>query len=1390
MSERRNGLYYESIGIRNSVLSRNIGEYVSYGHSMLENGGLAIGMPYANETELVPYPLSDRSMDGFHLNVAFSKDRNPKISMAWREGGLFGYTHEVINDEYDWISRNATLLQSYFDYDSTEELNNSLSIFPSSLPWGQNGFVGGTESGGLRAFSSHNDPQNSVYSDDYTTFIRSIFTDGVSFDKSLGDHYVTNLLYDGFNKENVDNGVTRFIDEKSGYITDDIDAELKPIEDTKLAYIGRIMVGEAKEKQRNAADDRISKNKYASITPQLRRYFGLSGFDNEDYLGQDFSAISYGHDGISMDVPGLLDYNYWDIFDTLSEEDRLFYHRSLRYLADNLRRGKKLQSFFKTGKKDTTENVGGVYVDYYNVSDFTNHIDINNDGSIDSDEESISEAITNYNNGFLGESVEGFFRGAGVFDGDVSSKEHYDERDTQNAGSRDIGTISEKISYGGPEYIGAYAGNGFSESTNSLLSKTKELFSKHKIKTLVGRFHTSGDDRGARSFTLTQTATDVDYGLSHGRNLRKLTPTVENGYDNPYCRVWTYHHQYSQMKDLIRPFTDNGNFRSVEDLQAAYPGRPIIHDPARGSWSEKTVLNKNGMVNIAPTKNLKGADRVRTKQCMFSIENLAWKNVHNGDNSILDDVEIGPLGGRIMWFPPYNLQFNESVSANWGSNDFIGRGERIYSYTNTERTGSLSFTILADHPSILDYWMNSDNRNNPLSSASEEDEQKVLRFFAGCDELEVSADELDKNSRVTAEDYARRESTKNEPKEQQDNTVVDKDNNKKETFEQNTPQEFTKENTISFYMYFPNNLSGIDYIKNPKVIVNYLVQGSEGFTYRWSDIEEGSDKEHLLPRAGVGIGEWEDNVIMDTNNGPGYEMNRGHLTVEWEGQIMEHNSNSANDKGHSYIWGYGIDKEYVQQRLCGPYGKYGNQTYKIYPENYCDSEDYGLNATPNEYDDTCDYSFMDVAESITTDYKYTGRGTPAKVKKIKEILRIDGSTNNGSQREYFFAIAGGASIDGYENENDKLSRHRAAFLKAWLEDCFHKLNLKVDYKENDRIQAVTGIDGGDGTDVNSKSAKRGRYAKAVIYWNENDTKDATNTDTKYEESNPEAGSPTTIKDTPLKTGDNVENTEEAGETTTITSTASLRNASATRYRDEEQFFNLLREESPVIYKNIVDKVKYFDPAYHSITPEGFNSRLSFLHQCTRQGPTMSSSDYTKNNGFNGAGYAGNLSFGRAPVCVLRLGDFFNTRIIINSLNIQYETAQWDLNPEGIGVQPMLANVTLGFTFQGGSSLGGPIQRLQNAVSFNYYANQEVYDDRADVAVYKDNEFSQEESLIWMPGYGNMNVGSVKTIMDGKDPTNETVIKTNQDNEARSLKTRQILDRMRAIQDVNNANQQY
>ena len=149
---------------------------------------------------------------------------------------------------------------------------------------------------------------------------------------------------------------------------------------------------------------------------------------------------------------------------------------------------------------------------------------------------------------------------------------------------------------------------------------------------------------------------------------------------------------------------------------------------------------------------------------------------------------------------------------------------------------------------------------------------------------------------------------------------------------------------------------------------------------------------------------------------------------------------------------------------------------------------------------------------------------------------------------------------------------------------------------------------------------------------------------------------------------------------------------------------------PFLHHLITEKIRYFDPAFHSISPEGFNARLTFLHQCTRQGSTVGSSDTGKNTAYN-------LSFGRPPVCVLRLGDFYYTKIIINSISIQYETPQWDLNPEGIGVMPMFAKINMNFVFLGGSDLAGPIARLQNAVSFNYYANTSVYDNRAEMVEY-------------------------------------------------------------------------
>jgi hypothetical protein len=53
-----------------------------------------------------------------------------------------------------------------------------------------------------------------------------------------------------------------------------------------------------------------------------------------------------------------------------------------------------------------------------------------------------------------------------------------------------------------------------------------------------------------------------------------------------------------------------------------------------------------------------------------------------------------------------------------------------------------------------------------------------------------------------------------------------------------------------------------------------------------------------------------------------------------------------------------------------------------------------------------------------------------------------------------------------------------------------------------------------------------------------------------------------------------------------------------------------------------------------------------------------------------------------------------------------------MNPEGIGIQPMIANVNLSFDMIGGMGLARPVEQLQNALSFNFYANTEIYDERA------------------------------------------------------------------------------
>jgi hypothetical protein len=128
-----------------------------------------------------------------------------------------------------------------------------------------------------------------------------------------------------------------------------------------------------------------------------------------------------------------------------------------------------------------------------------------------------------------------------------------------------------------------------------------------------------------------------------------------------------------------------------------------------------------------------------------------------------------------------------------------------------------------------------------------------------------------------------------------------------------------------------------------------------------------------------------------------------------------------------------------------------------------------------------------------------------------------------------------------------------------------------------------------------------------------------------------------------------------------------------------------------------------------MTPEGLNERLTFLLQCTRPGDTIPTK---QEDGTLIDKDARNTSFGAPPICILRVGDFYHSKVVIDSCNFTYDEGKFDLNPEGIGVQPMVVTVSIGFKFIGGQGLKGPIDELQNALSFNFFGNTEMYDERA------------------------------------------------------------------------------
>jgi hypothetical protein len=164
-----------------------------------------------------------------------------------------------------------------------------------------------------------------------------------------------------------------------------------------------------------------------------------------------------------------------------------------------------------------------------------------------------------------------------------------------------------------------------------------------------------------------------------------------------------------------------------------------------------------------------------------------------------------------------------------------------------------------------------------------------------------------------------------------------------------------------------------------------------------------------------------------------------------------------------------------------------------------------------------------------------------------------------------------------------------------------------------------------------------------------------------------------------------------------------------------KFEKLTQEDKfPVGY----EKLKTFAPSFNSQTPFDFTKRYVFLHQLTRPSKLPKSIDNKVDN----------IIFGRMPVFVLRYGDFLHTKAIVRSVNFDISESTWDLNPEGMGVIPLMCNVTMDLTLLGGQSLAGPIDRIQTANDSSFIANTSFnggrYKDNVRFESSRDQEFFQ------------------------------------------------------------------
>ncbi len=734
--------------------------------------------------------------------------------------------------------------------------------------------------------------------------------------------------------------------------------------------------------------------------------------------------------------------------------------------------------------------------------------------------------------------------------------------------------------------------------------------------------------------------------LSRGSAIKYVDKFTGSESGIEYCRTWTKDRPYLSYSDTMKK---GGNIRKYEGTIVSNPWNLNIGPMSNGNkgFEESTNIFRGGK------KDKDGRD-FYAKKYMFSIENLAWKTSTRPGFTVLDlpVCERGPNGGRVMWFPPYDLKVTENNSAKWDAQTFLGRPEPIYTYQNTDRSGNVSFKIVVDHPSILNLLTREFFKNY----SDEEADNYINAFFAGCEELDfyelikryTTLDPTDINyiiqylndSKNSKPEVINKYKTVAGPI-----TTVTTPSTEFTT----TSQDESKSENFKVILRYDNNEPGPkDSLKSSQkyssLYTGYVGKKDVYKTQLISDINTLNTSTTIKKTL----------ITLDRKNLFGDDIVADSQKISVQTGLTETYFTDLQSQFTTYETNINKVKGYIAS------GKTKNLIVSISSATSpIDNTDYNLRLSYRR-----SYSVLiDILEKITKEGK-----TPI-------VPKWDDKPQSGT-KEYVYKFKEDL---GYDNDGELV---------------FNVTNIGEDEpkcKDKD-FKAVFNLN---------------YVAPIAIYCRKSEVNFTY--DVTVSKTTPVAR-PTTITEQRIGPTSIVSDGTTTIPTKVQKPPIDVMKRIIMKTLSECFYFKKLEESSPLVFNSLREKLRYFHPAFHSTTPEGLNSRLTFLHQCIRPGDTIpikGLSDVTDIN-------ARNTTFGPPPICVLRIGDFYHSKVVIRDVNITYDDSPWDMNPEGIGYQPMIANVQLSISFIGGQGLERPVERLQNALSSNFYANTEIYDERSEI----------------------------------------------------------------------------